>query len=714
MRSIGELLGDAERLAGGEHHDPHGLLGPHRDGASLVIRAWQPGADGVTLVLADGRERPMRPVGDEGLFAVRLRRTTTPSYRFDVARDGVVHPAGDPYRFAPTIGQLDLHLIGEGTHRRLWDALGARPRTVDGVAGVAFAVWAPAARGVAVVGDFNGWDERRHPLRSMGATGVWELFVPDARAGDRYKLVIHGADGGVSLRADPLAREAEVPPATASIVAEARHAWSDDDWMATRGERHRVDRPMSVYELHLGSWRAGLDYRSLAETLPAYVAGLGFTHVELMPVMAHPFGGSWGYQVTGYYAVDSRLGTPDDLRHLIDRLHAAGIGVILDWVPGHFPRDEFALARFDGTALYEHADPRLGAHPDWGTLIFNYGRTEVRNFLVANALYWLSEFHADGLRVDAVASMLYLDYSRAAGEWLPNVFGGNENLAAIDFLREMNTVVYAEHPDAFTAAEESTAWPGVSRPVHDGGLGFGFKWNMGFMHDTLSYIGRDPIYRSHHHDDLTRPLLWAFDENYVLPVSHDEVVHGKGSLYGRMPGDDWQKRANLRAYLAWLWTQPGKKLIFMGCEIAQHGEWNHDRELDWPGDAGVSRLVHDLNALYRARPALFATDADPAAYAWSDVHNAADNVAAFVRTDAGGSVAIAANFAPVVREGYRLRLPHAGPWHLVLDTDAAGYGGSGVLPAETIEAVDGAATLTLPPLAVVVYADGEPPATSSS
>ena len=471
MRSMGELLGESARLAGGVHHDPHGLLGPHRDGASLVIRTWQPGAASVRLVLEDGREREMRRVGEHGLFTARLRRTTVPGYRFDVARDGAVHPAGDPYRFAPTIGALDLHLIGEGTHRRLWDALGARPLTVDDVAGVAFAVWAPAARGVTVIGDFNGWDHRRHPMRSMGGTGVWELFVPDARAGDRYKLAIHGADGVTTLRADPLAREAEVPPATASIVAAARHVWDDDEWMATRGERHRVDRPMSVYEVHLGSWRQGLDYRGLAETLPAYVAGLGFTHVELMPVMAHPFGGSWGYQVTGYYAVDSRLGTPDDLRFLIDRLHAAGIGVILDWVPGHFPRDEFALARFDGTALYEHADPRLGAHPDWGTLIFNYGRTEVRNFLVANALYWLAEFHADGLRVDAVASMLYLDYSRAAGEWLPNVFGGNENLAAIAFLREMNTVVYAEHPGAFTAAEESTAWPGVSRPVHDGGLG---------------------------------------------------------------------------------------------------------------------------------------------------------------------------------------------------------------------------------------------------
>src|SRR4051794_2061640 len=714
MRSESELLQASARLAGGAHHDPHGILGAHRDGASLVVRTWQPGADAVTLVLDGGREVVMRRVGSDGLYAVRLRRTTVPRYRFEVHRGGASHGAGDPYRFAPAIGDLDLHLIGEGTHRRLWEVLGARPMALDGVDGVAFSVWAPAAHGVCVVGDFNGWDERRHPLRSMGSSGVWELFVPDARPGDRYKLAVHGADGVVTLRADPMAREAEGPPATASIVAASGHAWGDGDWMAGRGERHRVDRPMAIYELHLGSWRRGLDYRALAEELPAYVADLGFTHVELMPVMAHPFGGSWGYQVTGYYAVDARLGSPDDLRVLIDALHRAGIGVILDWVPGHFPNDEFALARFDGTALYEHADPRLGAHPDWGTLIFNYGRTEVRNFLVANALYWLAEFHADGLRVDAVASMLYLDYSRAAGEWLPNVHGGNENLAAIAFLREMNTVVYAEHPGAFTAAEESTAWPGVSRPVHHGGLGFGFKWNMGFMHDTLAYVGHEPVHRRFHHDDLTRPMLWAYDENYVLPVSHDEVVHGKGSLYGRMPGDDWQKRANVRAYLAWLWTQPGKKLIFMGCELAQHGEWNHDAQLDWPGDAGVTRLVRDLNAVYRAWPALCETDADAGAYTWSDVHNAADNVAAFVRSGPGGTVAMAANFSPVVREGYRLRLPHAGPWRRILDTDAGVYGGSDVRPADELEAVDGAATLILPPLAVVIYADGAPPAASSS
>jgi 1,4-alpha-glucan branching enzyme len=703
------------RLARGAHHDPHGILGPHRDGASLVIRAWQPGAEAVTLLLDGGRRVAMRAVGGgQGLFAARLRRTTVPRYWFEVARDDATYTAADPYRFGPTIGELDLHLIGEGTHRRLWEALGARPLEVDGVAGVAFTVWAPAARGVAVAGDFNGWDPRRHPLRSMGASGVWEAFVPDAHVGDRYKLAIHGADGRVTLRADPLAREAEVPPATASIVTEAHHVWRDEAWMAGRGARHRIDRPMAIYEVHLGSWRRGLDYRGLAEELPAYVAGLGFTHVELMPVMAHPFGGSWGYQVTGYFAADARLGSPDDLRFLIDALHRAGIGVILDWVPGHFPNDEFALARFDGTALYEHADPRLGAHPDWGTLIFNYGRTEVRNFLVANALYWLEEFHADGLRVDAVASMLYLDYSRGAGEWVPNEYGGNENLAAIAFLRAMNTAVYAAHPDAFTVAEESTAWPGVSRPVHDGGLGFGFKWNMGFMHDTLEYVGHEPVHRRFHHDDLTRPMLWAYDENYVLPVSHDEVVHGKGSLYGRMPGDDWQRRATVRAYLTWLWTQPGKKLIFMGCELAQHDEWNHDAELAWPGDPGTSRLVRDVNAVYRAWPALHATDAEPGAYAWSDVHNAAENVAAFIRTGEGGAVAVVANFSPVVRDAYRLRLPHAGPRHRILDTDADVYGGSGVRPAETLEALDGSATLVVPPLAVVIYADGAPPAASSS
>jgi 1,4-alpha-glucan branching enzyme len=561
---------------------------------------------------------------------------------------------------------------------------------------VAFAVWAPGARAVTVTGEFDGWDARRHPMRSLGASGVWELFVPGAQAGQLYKFAVTGADGLTTLRADPLARAAEEPPATASRVDQAAYVWHDEGWMAERGARSHARAPMSIYEVHLGSWRRGLGFRQLADELPAYVAGLGFSHVELMPVMQHPFAGSWGYQVTGYFAPDSRLGTPDDLRLLIDRLHAAGIGVLLDWVPGHFPRDVFALARFDGTALYEHDDPRLGAHPDWGTLIFNFGRTEVRNFLVANALYWLQEFHADGLRVDAVASMLYLDYSRGPGEWLPNADGGNENLAAVAFLQELNREVYGRHPGAITVAEESTAWPGVSRPVHDGGLGFGFKWNMGFMHDSLHYFSRDPVHRRHHHDDMTRPLLWAFAENHFLPVSHDEVVHGKGSLYGRMPGDDWQRRANLRAYLACLWTYPGKPLVFMGCEIAQCDEWDHDGELDWAAaDAGVAALVRDLNALLHARPALYASDPDAASFSWLSGTHGEDNVLAFRRVHDDDAVCIVANLSPVVRDPYDAGLPD-GAWEVVLNTDAVAYGGTGVGP--------GGGAFRLPPLGVLVLA----------
>ncbi len=678
-----------------EAHDPHAVLGAHRrDANRVIVRAWQPGADAVVLVTRRGRYS-MERLDNEGLFAVEIGRQTIPTYHFEVDRDGATTAIDDPYRLAPTLGEVDVHLIGEGTHHRLWEALGAHTQVLDGVTGVAFAVWAPSARAVAVTGDWNDWNARAHPLRSLGSSGIWELFVPGAGSGQLYKFAITGADGVTTLRADPMAREAEVPPATASRVTESSYRWDDDAWLLARGERQHARAPISVYEVHLGSWRRGLGYRELAEELPAYVAGLGFSHVELMPVMQHPFAGSWGYQVTGYYAPDSRLGTPDDLRLLVDRLHQAGIGVLFDWVPAHFPRDEFALASFDGTALYEHADPRLGAHPDWGTLIFNYGRTEVRNFLIANALYWIEEFHADGLRVDAVASMLYLDYSRAAGEWLPNEHGGHENLAAVEFLRELNREVYGRHPGVITVAEESTAWPGVSRPVHDGGLGFGFKWNMGFMHDSLAYFSNDPVHRVHHHDELTRPLLWAFAENHVLPVSHDEVVHGKGSLYGRMPGDDWQRRANLRAYLACLWTYPGKPLIFMGCETAQHAEWDHDGEIDWAdADAGVQALVRDLNGLLRSHPALHASDPDPEAFCWRSGTSASDNVVAFTRIHAGDAVAVIANLSPVVREGHHVDLG-SGDWRVVLNSDATAYGGSGVDPGPAV---------TLPPLAVLVLA----------
>jgi 1,4-alpha-glucan branching enzyme len=711
----GSALSEASaRLARGEHHEPHAVLGAHPDPTAgrVVIRTWQPGADAVTLLTGEKRTA-MRRIHGLGLFEITLRRRTIPPYSLEVARGDHRWETQDPYRFAPTLGELDLYLITEGRHERLWEALGARPLRVDGVDGAAFAVWAPGARGVCLAGDFNSWEPRRHPLRSLGASGVWELFVPGAAPGDRYKLEVHGADGLVDLRADPLARAAEVPPRTASVVAERRHVWRDEAWMATRGARHLPDAPMAVYELHLPSWRQGLGYRELADVLPDYVADLGFTHVELMPVMEHPFGGSWGYQVTGYYAPTARLGSPDELRLLIDRLHQREIGVLLDWVPAHFPADAHALARFDGSALYEHADPRKGAHPDWGTLIFNYGRHEVRNFLVANALYWLEEFHADGLRVDAVASMLYLDYSRGPDEWLPNRFGGNENLEAIEFLRELNATVYGRHPGIAMVAEESTAWPGVSRPVHDGGLGFGFKWNMGFMHDSLEYFAKDPVHRAFHHGELTRPFLYSFAENFVLPISHDEVVHGKGSLLTKMPGDDWQKFANLRAYLAYMWAHPGKKLLFMGQELGQRREWDHDSSVEWdalawPPHAGVRDLVRDLNRRLRELPALHARDADPGGLHVIDAENAAENVVVFARLAGDDVLVCVANLSPVPRLEHVIGMPHAGRFREVLNTDATAYGGSGIGNLGVVEAVaepwrhlPARARVALPPLAVL-------------
>ena len=704
----------AVRLAAGTHHDPHSILGAHAGPArhTVAVRAWQPGADAVKVLIGE-RAIELSEVAP-GLFTTTLRRRQIPPYRLLVGRGGSWVELDDPYRFLPTVGELDLYLIGEGRHERLWEALGARERVLDGVEGVGFAVWAPGARGVGLAADCNAWHAVRHPLRSLGSSGVWELFVPGLAAEALYKLQIHGADGVSTLRADPLAREAEIPPRTASIVASARHRWGDHEWMASRGTHHDTAAPISVYEVHLASWRQGLGYRELAEVLPGYVADLGFTHVELLPVMAHPFGGSWGYQVTGYYAPSSPLGSPDELRLLIDALHQRGIGVLLDWVPAHFPRDAFALARFDGTALYEHEDPRRGSHPDWGTLIFNYGRREVRNFLIANALYWLEEFHVDGLRVDAVASMLYLDYSRAEGEWLPNEHGGNENLEAVEFLRELNATAYRVHPGVMMVAEESTSWPGVSRPVDHGGLGFGFKWNMGFMHDTLSYFAHDPIHRRFHHDTLTLPMLYAFSENFILPISHDEVVHGKGSLLGRMPGDDWQRFANLRSYLSYMWAHPGKKLIFMGCELGQRGEWNHDASVDWDAlqganHRGVRDLVRDLNRLLRERPALYASDTDAAGFRWIDVANADENVVAFTRSGGGDEIVCVANLSPVPRVAYRLGLPRAGRWAELLNTDAALYDGSGmgnlgvvVGEPEPLREWPASATVTLPPLSVVL------------
>ncbi|MFC5922314.1 1,4-alpha-glucan branching protein GlgB [Micromonospora vulcania] len=694
-----------DELISGATHDPHALLGAHPADGWTTIRTLRRGASDVSLLVGDERH-PMKRVHDVGVFESHVEGTVL-DYRIDA--DGRV--SDDPYRYPPTLGELDLHLIGEGRHERLWEALGAR--VFD--EGVAFTVWAPSARGVRVVGDFTGWaPDDGWPMRSLGSSGVWELFVPNARVGARYKYRVLGADGQWRDKADPLAAYAEVPPATASVVHHSTYQWSDADWLARRADRQPHQEPMSVYEVHLGSWRPGLSYRELADQLTAYVTELGFTHVEFLPVMEHPFGGSWGYQVTGYYAPTSRFGDPDEFRHLVDRLHAAGIGVILDWVPAHFPKDEWALARFDGTPLYEHPDPRRGEHPDWGTYVFDFGRREVRNFLVANALYWCDQFHVDGLRVDAVASMLYLDYSREEGQWAPNQYGGRENLEAIAFLQEVNATVYKHHAGVVMIAEESTAWPGVTRPTADGGLGFGFKWNMGWMHDTLLYTSKDPIYRQHHHHQLTFSLAYAWSENYVLPISHDEVVHGKGSLAGKMPGDTWQRLANVRALLAYMWAHPGKQLIFMGSELADDREWSEERGLDWyllhdPARAGVQRLVVDLNRVYRDTPALYAQDTEPAGFRWIAGDDVANNTVSFVRIAPDGSTLVCvANFSALPLHDYRIGLPAGGTWTEVLNTDAHHYGGSGVGNLGAVHAEDvpwhgmvASAALQVPPLGAI-------------
>jgi 1,4-alpha-glucan branching enzyme len=594
----------------------------------------------------------------------------------------------------PTIGDLDIHLINEGRHEQLWAALGAHVHSE----GTSFRVWAPNALEVQVRGDFNGWDGSRNPMTQVGASGVWEAVVPGIGSGESYKFHIRGADSEWRDKADPMAFWTEVPPATASRVFESRHTWTDDEWMTERAATSRPDQqPMSVYEVHLGSWRkheggGPLSYDELAEQLTAYVADMGFTHVELLPVMEHPFGGSWGYQVTSYYAPTSRFGDPDGFRRLVEALHNAGICVIADWVPAHFPKDDFALARFDGTPLYEDPNPSRGEHPEWGTFVFNFGRKEVRNFLVANALYWLEEFHIDGIRVDAVASMLYLDYSREAGEWQPNIHGGRENLEAVQFLKELNGTVHKRVPGAITIAEESTSWPGVTQPTSADGLGFGFKWNMGWMHDSLEYIGRDPVHRGYHHNQLTFSMVYAFSENYLLPISHDEVVHGKGSLLRKMPGDRWQQLANVRAFLSWQWAHPGKQLLFMGQEFAQDNEWAEQRSLDWgllddPGHGGVRRLVADLNSVYGATPALWSQDTTSEGFEWIEADNAAGNTVAFLRWGSDGSPLVCVtNFSALPQEGYHLGLPIAGEWTEVINTDAEIYGGSGVGNLGTVTA----------------------------
>jgi 1,4-alpha-glucan branching enzyme len=612
-----------------------------------------------------------------------------------------------------SFGELDLHLIGEGRHERLWERLGAHP--LDRDEGVRFAVWAPNARAVSVVGDWNYWSEAADRLEPQDSSGVWAAVAEHAREGQAYKFAVTGADGVVRLKADPLAFRAEVPPGTASVVYRSQHAWSDAEWLARRATTDPLSSPVSVYEVHAGSWRQGLGWRELAEELGDHAEELGFTHVELLPVMQHPFGGSWGYQVTGFYAPLATLGAPDDLRAFVDALHARGVGVLLDWVPAHFPRDDWALARFDGTSLYEHADPRRGSHPDWGTLVFNLGRHEVRNFLLASALYWLEEFHIDGLRVDAVASMLYLDYSREPGEWLPNRFGGREDLEAVSFLQELNAVVHGIHPGVQMIAEESTAWPGVSRPTEGGGLGFTFKWNMGWMHDTLDYVAKEPVHRRWHHDELTFSLVYAWDENFVLPLSHDEVVHGKGALLRKVPGDDWQQFATLRALYGHMWAHPGKQLLFMGGEFGQGVEWSEAASLDWyvleyPLHRGLQRCVGDLNRAYRAEPALWEVDFRADGFEWLIGDAREDNVLAYARFSADGARTLVClvNFSPVVRHHWRVPLPEGGAWREVVNTDAADYGGSGVGNLGGVEAVPEplhgrpfSAAVTLPPLATV-------------
>jgi 1,4-alpha-glucan branching enzyme len=708
---------ELDRLIGGAHHDPHAILGahPNPDG-TVTIRALRPEATAVAVLQGDVRH-PLTRVHPGGVFAGSIAGPES-SYRIEATYGTDVFSSDDPYRWLPTLGDVDIHLIGEGRHERLWTVLGAHVRsydTPDGpVTGTSFAVWAPNARGVRISGDFSYWSGAGLPMRSLGSSGVWELFVPAVGAGALYKFEILGADGVWRLKADPMAFATEAPPQTASRVYDSSYSWQDDAWLAERAQTQQHAAPMSVYEVHLGSWRAGLSYRQLADQLVDYVTQTGFTHVEFLPVAEHPFGGSWGYQVTSYFAPSARFGPPDDFRYLVDKLHQAGVGVIVDWVPAHFPKDEFALARFDGTPLYEHADPRRGEQPDWGTYVFNFGRTEVRNFLVANALYWLMEYHIDGLRVDAVASMLYLDYSRNEGEWLPNVYGGRENLDAVSFLQEMNATVYREVPGAMTIAEESTAWPGVTRPTHLGGLGFGFKWNMGWMHDTLGYISRQPIHRQHHHHEMTFSMVYAYSENYVLPLSHDEVVHGKGSLLGKIPGDRWQQMATLRTLYAYMWAHPGKQLIFMGSEFGQGGEWSEGRGLDWwlldaPDHLGVQRLIGDLNRIYRATPALWTQDTDPAGFQWIDANDASGNVFSFLRWGSDGSVlACIANFSPMPHEKYQIGLPRTGRWDEVLNTDSDAYVGSGVGNLGAVTANGGSvhgqptsATVRIPPLGAI-------------
>ena len=707
-----------DAVASGSYYSPHSVLGAHLSDAGVTIRTMARLADAVDIITPSGAYAATHERG--GIWVTVLPDKEIPAYRVSVTYGEDTNLRDDPYRYLPTLGEMDTYLISEGRHENLWNVLGAHVKTytdeLGETTGTAFAVWAPNARAVRVVGEFNFWDGVATSMRSLGSSGIWEIFVPDVGVGMRYKFEIQGPGGNWFEKADPLARATEIPPATASVVTDYFHEWTDDEWMSTRKDRNPHAGPMSIYEVHAGSWRQGLGYRELADELVPYVKQMGFTHVEFMPLAEHPFGGSWGYQVTSYYAPTSRYGTPDDFRYLVDAFHRAGIGVILDWVPAHFPKDDFALARFDGTPLYEDPDPLRGEHPDWGTYVFNFGRREVRNFLVANALYWLEDFHIDGLRVDAVASMLYLDYSRKDGQWRPNQYGGRENLEAIDFIQEANATAYRRHPGIVMIAEESTAWPGVTAPTSGGGLGYGMKWNMGWMNDTLRYLSEDPVNRRWHHGELTFSLVYAFSENYVLPLSHDEVVHGKGSIISKMPGDKWQRLAGLRSLYAYQWSHPGKQLLFMGQEIGQEQEWNESYSLDWwlldqEGHAGVAALVERLNKIYASSPAMW--DDDYTGFEWIDASDGDHNLISYLRkgADADGNrevVVCVSNFAGNPHEGYRVGLPFGGEWVEILNTDAEEFGGSGVVNVGPIIAEDTpwngrpvSAQLRVPPLGAV-------------
>ena len=712
---------EIQTLVQGRHGNAFALLGPHGRGANRVLRCFVPRARTIEVLDVRGRSiATMQRRQPEGLFECPLPEAQA-AYRLRaVEQDGIVQTFEDPYRFPSALGATDQHLIGEGTHRQLYEALGANRRELLGVDGVHFAVWAPNASRVSVIGDFNHWDGRVHPMRLHPGIGVWDIFIPGVADHSLYKFELLDSAGELlPLKSDPFARYQQPAPGHASVVYRSRYEWADAAWLAERPHTLERRRPISIYEVHLGSWRRAaqdqrrLSYRELATELLDYVRELGFTHIELLPIAEYPFDGSWGYQPVGLYAPTSRFGDPDDFRYFVDRCHQAGIGVIVDWVPGHFPRDAHGLFRFDGTALYEHMDPRRGVHADWDTAIFNYGRREVRNFLLANALYWIREFHIDAFRVDAVASMLYLDYSRGHGEWIPNARGGNENDEAIDFLRELNEQVHAG--GAITIAEESTAWPGVSQPTYAGGLGFSYKWNMGWMHDTLAYMQEDSVHRKHHHDRMTFGLLYAFTENFLLPLSHDEVVHGKRSLLGRMPGDHQQRFANLRAYLGFMFAYPGKKLLFMGAELAQHREWDHQGTLDWhlleyPEHAGMHRLVRDLNRVYRDVAALHERDCEPEGFRWIDCEDRDSSIFAWLRSDGrGGHVVVVTNFTPVPRQSYLLGVPLTGLYREVLNTDALDYGGGGLGNCGQVVAEAGGwkdfsavVRLTLPPLATLI------------